>query len=169
MILTIVDHDPTWSHRFIDESTRCREALGDGILEVRHVGSTAVPGLPAKPKIDMCFESPHQRPPEWAHQRMVELGYSLSEHSEQLGHAAYNLDHKLPAYTIHWYGQEHPEIHRLVWFRDQLRGDPQLCAEYARIKRQAMDTCEGDRWTYNQHKASFIQQVLSQYEPKRHT
>ena len=120
-------------------------------------------GLPAKPKIDMCAVCTTDFPSDEEHQRILDLGYTLSDHCEALGHSAYNLDHELPAYTIHWYRENHVGLRAVLWFRDQLLKDPQLCLEYAEIKRTAVKNNPEDRWAYTRHKDPFIQKVMSAF------
>jgi GrpB-like predicted nucleotidyltransferase (UPF0157 family) len=52
--IRVVDYDPAWAERFETEVARVRSALGDDALMVEHIGSTSVPGLAAKPVIDIC-------------------------------------------------------------------------------------------------------------------
>jgi GrpB-like predicted nucleotidyltransferase (UPF0157 family) len=53
--ITLVDYDATWPASFQREAQRIRDALGDSVLELEHVGSTSVPGLAAKPQIDVLL------------------------------------------------------------------------------------------------------------------
>jgi GrpB-like predicted nucleotidyltransferase (UPF0157 family) len=169
VILQIVPYDPQWPDCFQLEQTRVLDAVGDWISTVHHLGSTSVVGLAAKPKIDMYFTSPHAFPQATVHQQILDLGYTHSEHSERLGHAAYNRDEQLPAYTLHWYAEGHPDILRAIYFRDRLRNDEQLCARYAQVKQRAVASCDDDRWVYNEHKAAFILEVLSVFQDENRT
>lgn len=132
-----------WSAEFSIEAGRVRAALGDRALRVEHVGSTAVPGLAAKPIVDMCLtvaESADEdsyvpsleaaglilriREPDWYEHRMFKgPGTDIN---------------------LHVFSDGCPEVARMVSFRDRLRRDQPARQLYERTKRELARR----RWTY---------------------
>jgi GrpB-like predicted nucleotidyltransferase (UPF0157 family) len=75
--IVVVDHDPRWPRLYEEESRRIADALDDAVVELEHIGSTAVPGLAAKPIVDILagLRTLELRP--GAIQAMEELGYEF--------------------------------------------------------------------------------------------
>jgi len=157
----VVDYDPTWPARFQAERALLEPLLGPwlaGIIE--HVGSTAVPGLPAKPVIDLMAP-------------VVSLEASRPAIAALAGTGYCHYPYK--AGTMHWFCKPSPShrTHHLhlipfpspAWFqrlafRDALRGDPGLAAQYAELKRDLATRFRMDREAYTAAKAPFIRKVL---------
>jgi GrpB-like predicted nucleotidyltransferase (UPF0157 family) len=132
----VTDPDPAWPRHYDDLARRIREALGWRVLQLEHVGSTAVPGLAAKPVIDIDLtvagpgrEQDYVPVLETAGFRLVirELWW--------YGHRALAADE--PRCHVHVFGSGSPEPLRHRIFRDWLRGNPSERARYAAAKRQA--------------------------------
>ena len=132
----LVAPDPKWPERAADEILRWQEAVG-GLITVHHIGSTAIPGMPAKPVIDLLpvFESVEAQ--TVAQADVESLGY------EWLG--AYGLEGRTYArlddpetgvrlVQAHGYPQGHADIARHLAFRDALRSNAALRAGYASVK-----------------------------------
>jgi GrpB-like predicted nucleotidyltransferase (UPF0157 family) len=162
MKLELVEHDQSWSSQFLIERERLRKAIG-GHIEILHLGSTSVPGLKAKPKIDMFFSCPTPQPSLEEHQVILDLGYIPSANMEKLGHHAYNREDVRPAFTIHWFLDGSPGLRKAIWFRDRLMNDGNLRHRYDLIKTRALEFHPEDSWAYNQHKAPLILEILEQF------
>jgi GrpB-like predicted nucleotidyltransferase (UPF0157 family) len=154
--VVIVDYDPAWPERFAAEATRVEPIVG---ADVHHIGSTAVPGLAAKPIVDLMALVP-----ELAHpvaRLVAEAGYEyprdLGPQSERRAWLCHpSLDHRLH----HLHLTDDPELFaRHIRFRDALRADPALCAEYATLKRELAELHRDDRDAYGDAKTDFIDRV----------
>lgn len=154
----IVDYDPRWPALFEEERRRILGVLGEDRPRIEHVGSTAVPGLAAKPVIDLLVGAP--RPPtEGQRRRLAELEYvSMGE----LGIPGREFFRKGAPRThhLHWtaFGGSFWASH--VAFRDALRRDPALAREYERLKRALAGRFPNDREAYTEGKTPFIERVL---------
>lgn len=132
----LVAPDPNWPERAADEITRWRETA-QGLVKVHHIGSTSVPGLPAKPIIDLLpvFESEDAK---LAAQGAVEaLGYEWMGAFGLPGRSYARLDHPetgVRQVQAHCYAKGHADIARHLAFRDALRSNAALRAGYASIK-----------------------------------
>jgi GrpB-like predicted nucleotidyltransferase (UPF0157 family) len=161
----IVDHDPLWAAR----ARRLAADVG-GILrpwladEVQHVGSTAVPGLVAKPVLDLlapiaAFGQIAQSDPV-----LARAGWSLVP--PELDERPWRRFHVLPdgvrrVAHLHLLAADHPKVEQTLRFRDALRADPELAAAYAQVKRRAAVTHADDREAYTRAKTAFVEDVLA--------
>jgi GrpB-like predicted nucleotidyltransferase (UPF0157 family) len=151
----LADPDPTWPAQYEAEAAAVREILGDRVLRLEHVGSTSVPGLPAKPIIDMLLvvadpadEDDYVAPLEAA-------GYTLRIREPDWH------EHRLlrgPRITIilHLFGPDCVEIGRMVGFRDYLRANPTERDLYLDTKRELA----GRTWDYLQRYADAKGEVV---------
>ena len=127
-------YNPQWPLQFKREAAKIRAALGGGGLDVQHMGSTSVPGLAAKPIIDILLivgdsgDEPAYLPP------LERAGYSLRIREPQW-HEHRMLCGETPSTHLHVYSKDCPEIARILAFRDRLRCDPAERALYAAVKR----------------------------------
>ena len=136
--IVIADPDPHWPERYADLERRIRGVLGPRALQVDHVGSTAVPGLPAKPVIDveLLVADPADEaawlPP------LEEAGLVLRVREPWwYGHRM--LRAKEPMANVHVFGPDSPEPWRQRILRDHLRSDPVDRDRYAAVKCRAAD------------------------------
>ncbi|HEY1627761.1 MAG TPA: GrpB family protein [Streptosporangiaceae bacterium] len=134
--ITITDPDPGWPRVYGTLSGRIREALGWRALQVEHVGSTSVPGLPAKPiiDIDLTVADPGR---EQDYVPALELaGFRLVIREPWwYGHRCLTAEE--PRCNLHVFGFDSPEPVKHRIFRDWLRGNPDDRDRYAAAKRQA--------------------------------
>jgi len=153
----------SWPTRFEEEATRLAEIAP--ALEIHHIGSTAVPGLPSKPIIDLMA---------WTQ----DLDASVPALVEQGGYKyphAYNttlsgrrwLCRPSASYRTHHLHlvSDRGELTRHLRFRDALRGDRQLAAEYAALKRDLARQMPEDREGYTAGKTEFIEWVEGRSAP----
>jgi GrpB-like predicted nucleotidyltransferase (UPF0157 family) len=158
----VVDYDPDWPARYAEERDRVLAAIGDGIQAIEHVGGTAVPGLPAKPVIDLMVgvEDIERAGPAVA--GLINLGYEyVPELESQLPDLRYFRRgtpesfhvHMVPVASDYW--SEH------LLFRDYLRSHPQAAEEYGALKRGLADRFRFDRDAYRAGKLPFIDTVVA--------
>ena len=151
----LVDYDTAWPRLFAREARRIRAALGDAVLGLEHTGSTAVPGLAAKPIVDMLLvvrdsadEAAYLPALEAAGYRLVIREPGWYEHRVLKGPDT-NVN-------LHVFGAGCPEIERILMFRDRLRANDADRLLYERAKRElaARD------WTYVQNYADAKSEVV---------
>jgi GrpB-like predicted nucleotidyltransferase (UPF0157 family) len=155
--IRLVDYDPDWPERFRREADRIRAVLFDRVLLLEHVGSTAVPGLPAKPIIDMLLvlaNSAHE--PAYV-PAMEGAGYVL-----RIREPDWN-EHRLfkgpeSNINLHVFSSGCPEIARMLAFRDWLRTNTSDRDLYARTKLELAHK----NWKYVQNYADAETAVVEQ-------
>jgi GrpB-like predicted nucleotidyltransferase (UPF0157 family) len=161
--IIIVDYNPHWPHLFQQEAARIRQALGeDLILRLEHIGSTAVPGLPAKPIIDLLIgvnSIPEAR--QIAVPALEALGYAFWYDDPDPNHLFFvkGLPPNGPrSHHIHIVPAEGSEWDRVL-FRDYLRAHPDEAARYAALKRDLATRFQNDREAYTDAKGEYIKSI----------
>jgi GrpB-like predicted nucleotidyltransferase (UPF0157 family) len=155
--IEIVDYERSWPATFIAERERLAPLLPG--VAIHHIGSTAVPGAPAKPVIDMIALV--DRLDANADLLIKRAGYDLpARFNDGLVHRRY-LCYPTPAYrTHHLHLVDVPEdLDRCLRFRDKLRSDPRLAAQYASLKRGLAARFRADRASYTAAKTEFIERA----------
>lgn len=138
--IEIVDYDPRWPAMFEQEAGRIVKALGDVLVAIEHVGSTSVPGLAAKPRIDIMPGVAREEVLDRTIAPMTGLGFQyISKYEDEMPYRRLFTRDPTPhliAVNIHTVavGSEFWERHLL--FRDYLRANPDVADEYARLKRE---------------------------------
>lgn len=158
--IQIVDYDPQWPLLYEREAVRVRSALGDRVLLLEHVGSTSVPGLAAKPRIDMLL--------------VVENTADEPSYVPALESAGYVLTIREPDWyehrvfkgpdtdiNLHVFSSGCPEIDRMLLFRNWLRSNESDRRLYERTKRELAH----NNWKYVQNyadaKTSVVHEILA--------
>jgi GrpB-like predicted nucleotidyltransferase (UPF0157 family) len=154
--IVIAEYDSGWPQRFEVERGRIAQALGAAALRIEHVGSTAVPGLAAKPIIDVLV-------------MVSEIGDEAS-YTPALERAGYELrvlepDHRMfrtpdRDVHVHVWGAGDPEVARTLAFRDRLRESPSDLAEYEHLKRSLAQRDWSDMNHYAEAKGPLIKAIL---------
>ena len=158
----VVEYDPAWPAAFERERALIADALGDLMLGIEHVGSTAVPGLGAKPVIDIMIAVRDLADGERCVARLEGLGYEyrgdagiprrLHFRKFTRGARTHHLDMVEQA-SDYW--------ERIILFRDYLREHPQEAEEYYRLKVRLTARFGADREGYNMAKTEFIESVVA--------
>lgn len=155
--IEIVPCDAAWPRMFAAQETKIRAALGAAALLVEHVGSTSVPGLPAKPVIDVQL-AVRDSADEGAYRAALEqAGYRLVVREPEW------FEHRLfkgadPETNLHVFSTGCPELDRCRLFRDWLRVSPQDLQLYARTKQDLAPR----EWAHVQNYADAKQSVIAE-------
>jgi GrpB-like predicted nucleotidyltransferase (UPF0157 family) len=158
--IVVCDYDPAWPVAFEREAASIRAVLGDRVVRIEHVGSTAVPGLPAKPIIDIALEVRDSADEDAYATQLKGAGYVLRiREADWFQHRLF----KGPGYDInlHTFSAGCPEVDRMLMFRNWLRTDATDRDLYARTKRElaARD------WKYVQQyadaKTSVVNEIMA--------
>ena len=134
--IEVIDPDPDWPRQYDALAGRIREALGWRVLQLEHVGSTAVPGLPAKPVIDIDLTVADPGREQDYVPALEAAGFRLRIREPWWhGHRVLRADE--PPCNLHVFGFDSPELVKHRIFRDWLRGNPGERDRYAAAKRRA--------------------------------
>jgi putative glutamine amidotransferase len=155
-------YDPAWPRRYETEAARIRDALGDRLVRIEHVGSTAVPGLAAKPIVDIQASVRSMVPRTDYVEPLRGLGYrwALDPWSDE--HEFFSRDDDGErAFQVHVCQAGGDWERRHVVFRDWLRGHPEDAAAYERLKRDLAERHPRDIFSYVDAKSGFIREIES--------
>jgi len=130
----LVEPDPTWPAEYVRQEARVRSALGEVAVAVHHAGSTSVPGLAAKPVIDMVLVVPDASHEEAYVRALTDAGYAFS-HREPEWYEHRMFRARTPRVNLHVFGEGCEEVDRMLAFRDHLRRHEADRATYERTKR----------------------------------
>lgn len=159
-LIQVVDYDPAWPGLFEREAERVRAALGDRVLLLEHVGSTSVPGLAAKSKIDMLLVVANSADESTYVPALEAAGYRL-----QIREPDWN-EHRLfkgpdTDINLHVYSLGCPEIDRMLLFRNWLRLNPSDLQLYEYTKRELARK----EWKYMQNyadaKTAVVEEIIA--------
>ncbi|MHB1533465.1 MAG: GrpB family protein [Acidimicrobiales bacterium] len=166
--VVIADADPTWPAQYEAYAAALQSLLGERLLLVEHIGSTSVPGLAAKPVIDIAagIEDPDDEPAYLPD--LLTAGWELRvrEPGHRCLHAEPAVQRSdgeptLPA-NLHCCRPGSPEIGRYLLLRDRLRADPATRARYADLKRSLATRRWADMNLYADAKRPLIRELLAE-------
>jgi RNA polymerase sigma factor FliA len=153
--IEISDYDPNWPRLYEQEEARIRSILGDRVIRIDHVGSTSVPGLPAKPIIDIVLEVPESADEQAYVPAMEAAGYALRIREPEW------FEHRLfkgpdTNVNLHVFSAGCAEVDRMLLFRDWLRTSAADRERYADAKRELA----AREWKYTQQYADAKTEVV---------
>ena len=158
--IVVQPYDPTWPALFQKEAERLCPLLGNNLAGLHHIGSTAVPGLAAKPTIDILIVVRSHARLDACCQELESLGYQAKGENGIPGRRYFQRlageDH---LFHLHAYEDGHPDIRRHLDFRDTLRDHPETAQAYAALKHALMAQYTYDPKLYTEGKSDFIQAV----------
>jgi GrpB-like predicted nucleotidyltransferase (UPF0157 family) len=160
--IEVVDYDPGWPRAYAEERDRIAAAIGDTVLAIEHVGGTAVPGLPAKPVIDLMVgvEDIERAGPAVA--GLINLGYEyIPELESELPDRRYFRRGTPETHHVHMVAASSDYWAEHLLFRDYLRAHPQAAEEYGKLKRGLAGRFRLDREAYRAGKVPFIDTVVA--------
>src|SRR3954463_9093735 len=168
--IRLVPYDPTWASRFDEERVLLERVLAPWLMgTIEHVGSTSVPGLDAKPILDMIAPVRSLADAVAAAELLVALGYAQGIHRPAEAHYFYK-----PA-VDRWWERTHQlhltELSTALWagrigFRNALRARADFRARYVELKRQLASSYGDDIDGYARAKRDFVNEVLSTPEAR---
>lgn len=156
----LAEPDPAWAEQYGREERRIRTALGARAVQVEHAGSTAVPGLAAKPVIDIVLAVRDSADEAAYIPDLVAAGYVFHVREPEWYEHRYLKAHD-PDVQVHVFSVGSPEVERMLAFRDRLRTRPEERDLYERTKRELA----ARRWDYIQDyadaKSAVVEEIVA--------
>jgi GrpB-like predicted nucleotidyltransferase (UPF0157 family) len=159
----IQEYDSAWPERYRALAERVRTTLGNVVVGVEHVGSTSVPGLAAKPVIDLDVVVQAQDMPR-AIQRLTTIGYVHLGNLGIEGREAFRWPPGEERHHLYLCVPESPGMRDHLLFRDYLRAHKEVARGYERHKRALAEQYRDDRNAYQEAKSAFIEAITRRAE-----
>ena len=136
--VTVVPHNPRWAASFEHAADEVKAALGDNLLVIHHIGSTSIPGIYAKPIIDMLDIARYLPGIDDCANRTRRIGYEPRGGFGISGRRYFRRDNSAGVRTeqVHVFAAESPHVLRHLAFRDFLRARPELAHQYSELKQR---------------------------------
>ncbi|MGD1855694.1 MAG: GrpB family protein [Leptolyngbyaceae cyanobacterium] len=160
--IELSSYDPEWPTRFEAEKRYLANVIGRWRWgSVEHVGSTAVPGLLAKPVIDIMFDVKSLEDSKPAIDILVRNGYQYFPYKSDVMHWFCKPSDAFRTHHLHLIPYESQLWQERIQFRDLLRSNQKIASDYAALKQSLATRYQYEREAYTQAKWPFIQQVLA--------
>lgn len=159
-IVRLDEPHPRWPEAFEAEAEAIRAALGDTALAIEHIGSTSIPGIVAKPIIDMMAGLRRLEDVKLCRGPLERLGYDYA--GEQVEGDYIFGKGKERTFLLHMVEMDGYRWRRNLAFRDRLRDDPRLARQYAELKQRLAAAHSEDRALYADKKMPFINSVVGE-------
>src|SRR5262249_18075362 len=160
----VVAYDATWRTRFDGERSQLEAAIGNwAVAGIHHVGSTAVPGLDAKPIVDILVGVRDLASSRSCFDPLAGLGYVYAPYRTEQMHWFCKPHPRRRTHHLHLVPAGSQRFHEELAFRDYLRAHPETAREYALLKRQLALKFKHRREAYTDAKAGFIREVIEHF------
>jgi len=160
MQIQVVAYDPAWRRSFEAESKHIERALGDIVVHLHHIGSTAIPGIFAKPIIDFLLEVDDIGQLDHRTSAMEELGYEAMGEFGIPGRRYFSKDNAagIRTHQVHTFEARSPQIERHLAFRDYMIAHPAEAQIYGELKRRLARVDPNDIEAYMDGKDPYIKE-----------
>ena len=158
MKIRLTNYSEKWVHLFEQEATNLKMIFKDEIVQIEHFGSTAVPGMKAKPVIDMLCIVRAIETIDTFNEQMYQLGYDVAGEWGIAGRRLFRKGGEERTHHIHFYENGHSEIARHLIFRDYLKEHPQEAEAYSNFKQQLAARFETTN-EYSPAKKQFVSEM----------
>jgi GrpB-like predicted nucleotidyltransferase (UPF0157 family) len=154
------EYNPDWPVMFQQESERIIEVMADEAIEIEHIGSTSVPGLRAKPIIDILLVVEAFAPLEEYKRRLEPLGYYHHSHENDAERLFFwkGVPRTHHLHIVEYATWEHQ---RHLIFRDYLRAHPDIARWYENVKQELATAFKSNRPAYTRGKTAFIKSIMA--------
>ncbi len=155
----VVEYDPNWEKTFQILRDGIAPFLNELIVSIEHVGSTSIPGVAAKPiiDIDVVVRSPEDVPR--AIERLSILGYTHVGDLGIAGREAFESPKGSPSHHLYVCNFDSIELRRHIFFRDYLRSHPDEARRYSELKKSLAARYRNDREAYTEAKTDFVERT----------
>ncbi|PTJ68091.1 hypothetical protein BUZ77_07155 [Staphylococcus saprophyticus] len=163
MKIDVQSHQKQWIMQFENEKQKILSILGDEVIEIHHIGSTSVPGLKAKPIIDILPVVQDINKIDHFNEAMANIGYKALGENEITGRRFFKKGENPRTHHVHAFQQEyHYEINRHLAVRDYLRTNVAVAHAYGELKVALAHQFPYDIEGYCDGKDAFVKRMESQ-------
>lgn len=166
----VVPHDPAWAAEFEARAAEIAAVLGPDLVAIHHAGSTAIPGIRAKPTIDVVVVARSLEALDACAGAMRALGYDVRGEMGIAGRRYFTKNNGTSrTHNVHSFADGNPEIERMLNLRDYLRAHPEEAQAYSRLKEDLSRKFPADITSYTGGKSAFIEEITRRAKAWRET
>jgi GrpB-like predicted nucleotidyltransferase (UPF0157 family) len=158
--IELAPYNPDWPAKYELEAQRLIPVFGEQLISIQHIGSTAIPGIKAKPVIDIMIVVQDLELVEEFNPEMIGLGYTPRGEAGIPGRRFFRKDtQEIRSHHVHVYARGHEAIQTQLNFRDFLRAHPEDAQAYSRLKEALAAAYPFDPGMYTESKTEFILEI----------
>jgi GrpB-like predicted nucleotidyltransferase (UPF0157 family) len=157
----VVPHDPRWRDAFKAEAKQVAVALGENVVAIHHIGSTAIPDIYAKPVVDLLVEVRDIAQVDGRSSAMESLGYEVMGEYGIRGRRYFRKDNQeeIRTHNVHTFEARSVEVERHLAFRDYMIAHPGEAQRYSELKRKLAEAHPQSIDGYMDGKDGFIKEM----------
>lgn len=160
-VLQFLPYNPEWKRLFEEEKQQLQSVIGKNILDIQHIGSTSIPGIIAKPILDIGIAVHNFEQAALSIEPITRIGYTYRG-EKGISKRHFFIKGNPTTHHLHMFEIESTNWKNHLIFRDYLRQNLEIVKQYAELKIQLLQKYKGDRDAYQEAKKPFIEQVLKQ-------
>ena len=158
-VIEVVPHDPSWKDTYQKEARKILEVLGDELVEIHHIGSTSIPGIYAKPIIDVLGGARRIENIDKYNDAMAKIGYQARGEFGLPGRRFFVKGVPKRTFNLHIFESGSPELTRHLNFRDYMIAHPEDALQYSELKKKLAKEHFGDLDGYCDGKDAFVKEM----------
>ena len=155
----VVSYNPNWKDMYKEESEKIKNILSDIIINIHHIGSTAIPGIKAKPVIDILVEVKDIEGVDQYNHKMKELGYEAMGEYGIPKRRFFRKGRIKRTHHVHMFQVGNEEIEKHINFKEYLIAHPDKAREYLKLKEKLVDKYTYNVENYTNSKSDFIKEI----------
>ncbi len=160
-IIEVVDYDPYWPEQFQVEAKNIKQQIKPLSIKLYHIGSTSVPGLAAKPTIDILAEVSDMNSFVQVAHKLAAADYVAKGENGISGRRYFEKGGVRHICHLHVFERGNSHIYRHLCFRDYLIAHPDIASEYGLLKKRNAKSCNNNIDAYCQDKNDFVKNIES--------
>jgi len=155
----LISYDSNWKDMYKEESEKIKDVLSDIIIDIHHIGSTAIPGIKSKPAIDILVEVKDIEAVDQYNNKIEELGYEVMGEHGIPKRRFFRKGGNKRTHHIHIFKVGNEEIERHINFKEYLIAHPDKAREYSKLKEKLANKYTYDVENYTNSKSDFIKKI----------
>jgi len=160
-LIEVVSYNPDWTNQYSVEAKSITATINNELIEIHHIGSTAIKGIFAKPIIDILAVVKNISAIDRLNQRMIVIGYRpMGEYGIEGRRFFIKGTDELRTCHLHVFQLNNPRITQHLYFRDYLITNPSIAEQYSNLKRRLAQECSHDINRYMDGKNPFIESII---------
>lgn len=158
--IEVIPHNTDWAQKYAEEAALLRTIFGDRLLTIHHIGSTTIPGILAKPVIDIIIVVSEIETVEACNLAMIAAGYVPRGEAGIPNRRFFRKETEgIRSHHVHIYPQGNENIATHLNFRDYLRAHPDEARAYSQLKERLAEQFRYDSESYTESKTDFVERI----------